>query len=330
MKTIIILLLTLFTSAYAVDEKKWVINKNHSEILFVVSYLGVSEVTGSFQSFEGFVDFATNKISLSINAASISSGNGMRDGHLKSNDFLQAKEFPLILFDSNKVTSIGNNKYQAVGELVIKDKKKKITIDYTLTDEVKDTWEKDNRFVNFNFKINRKDFELTWNKPLRNNQFLVGDTVEIKGVFQLQPINALTASSKHMIPTTKYIEMRDKLRLGEIDQKTFNEFKKIEIAEPTVSEPPITDEEAAAATTEDSNLMTALNVVRTPIWMLWFLVLSFFGFIGSILAMFKVKEIFFNKIVRYEEGNKWGVVSDLPTVVVGMIYAMAVWHVGWG
>jgi polyisoprenoid-binding protein YceI len=67
---------------------------------------------GKFQRVSGEVvvdpkDLTTAKITLSIEAGSIDTGIGMRDSHLRSEDFLDVKRFPYITFESERVEATG-------------------------------------------------------------------------------------------------------------------------------------------------------------------------------------------------------------------------------
>lgn len=222
MKVLFLLATLILTSTtFAAD---WVINKDHSEILFKVEYLNISELSGRFREFSGSVELSEQnvpeKLSITVLTSSIDTGHKMRDNHLTTNDFFESHQYPQLNFQSTKIKKMGSNKYQAVGILTIKDVKKEMTIPFTLTDSVTDTWGYVNKFVKFESKINRKEFKLNWNKTLDNNKYLVGDEVPFWGVFQIQPSKALTPSSKHMLPDTEYIRQReDKLRQDKTENK---------------------------------------------------------------------------------------------------------------
>ena len=207
-----ILALTLLSfNAFA---QNWEINKDHSEVIFKVPYLGVSEISGRFSKFSGLLTVnEENKIQdilVKIDVASIETGNKMRDGHLKGSEFFRSRDFPHIIFKSTSVKEIKPSEYEAIGELTVKDVTKPFTINFTASETVKDTWGYDNKFIKFSSKINRQDFNIKWNKTLDNDKYLVGDEVSFGGVFQTQPIRLKTPSSKYMIPDNKHMRDREK------------------------------------------------------------------------------------------------------------------------
>ena len=192
----------------------WKINKDHSEILFQVPYLGVSELTGRFTDYNGEAELndATSKIDslkIEISAGSINTGHKMRDNHLQASDFLESREYPNMTFTSSKIIKKSATDYSAEGILTIKKTSRPFTINFTLTDSVKDTWGYENKFVKYKASLNRKDFNINWNKTLDADKFLVGDKITFWGVFQIQPEKSLTPTSKHMIPDTSYIRERE-------------------------------------------------------------------------------------------------------------------------
>lgn len=175
--------------------------------------MNVSDLSGRFAEYQGSMDLSANGEPLSmqveIDSKSIDTGNIMRDGHLRDNDFLQSDYFPKITFKSESVRKIKPSHYRVKGPLTIKGKTKVTEFDVQFTSMVKDTWGYENTFAKFTALINRKDFNIVWNKTLDGKKFLVSDEIFVKGTFQMQPLTAKTPNSKHMIPDTDAIRERD-------------------------------------------------------------------------------------------------------------------------
>ena len=223
------LLVALFlsTSLYA---NEWQTNKDHSEVLFQVPYMKVSELTGRFNDYSGKAQIVNNDVTsleVTISTSTIDTGNKMRDGHLQGNDFFQSKQFPHITFKSSKIVKIKPNTFKAEGFLTIKNINKLTTIEFTTTDTVKDSWGYENKFVKFKSNLNRKDFKINWNKTLDGKEYLVGDEVTFWGTFQMQPTSAATPNSKHMIPDTEYIRQRDDKRREEEESSISKKIRKL-------------------------------------------------------------------------------------------------------
>src|SRR5882724_11254859 len=112
---------------------KWSLDHSHSHIGFKVKHLMVTNVRGEFKEYKGNIDttgedFSNVEIDLSINPASISTGDANRDAHLKSPDFFDAENFKEISFKGNKLEKINNSEYVLYGDLSIKDLTKKIKL----------------------------------------------------------------------------------------------------------------------------------------------------------------------------------------------------------
>ena len=73
----------------------WTIDPAHSKVAAAAQHLGISSVHGRFTEFRGRIEIGataeTSRVVAEINAASIDTGNGMRDDHLRSADFLDVE-----------------------------------------------------------------------------------------------------------------------------------------------------------------------------------------------------------------------------------------------
>ena len=105
----------------------------HSQVGFTVRHLVAAKVRGSFTEFEGTIvigDSAeSSSVTATIQAASITTNNEMRDGHLKSPDFLDLENHPTLTFVSSSVSPKGGDKFDLVGDLTIRGITKQVTWD---------------------------------------------------------------------------------------------------------------------------------------------------------------------------------------------------------
>jgi polyisoprenoid-binding protein YceI len=97
----------------------WTSDAGHSRLGFTIKHLGISDFNGSFNTYEVKMtatkeDLSDAKIELTGDAASINTGNEMRDGHLKSADFFDVEKFPKFTFASESF-----KKAKAKGEYVV-------------------------------------------------------------------------------------------------------------------------------------------------------------------------------------------------------------------
>ena len=216
---IILLFLPSFLMAKNLG-RHWAINKDHSEILFEIPYLKFGKVTGRFSRFRGEVIYDKDetlieKISMIIFVDSIHTGNKLRDGHLKSKDFFDIKNYPRISYSSTKVLPISPCQFKAIGSLSIHGQTQSTEILFSLSELIKDTWGKPNIMGAFRGEISRKNFGLTWNKFIEREEYLVGDKIKFFGQMQLQSRRLMTDSSKHLIPVNESLKKRNKILRGE-------------------------------------------------------------------------------------------------------------------
>src|SRR3712207_2434487 len=90
------------------------IDTTHSGIHFSIRHMVVAKVRGAFKGFSGTVQYdaqnpANSSVSVSIDAASIDTGVGQRDAHLKSPDFFDVAKFPALTFQSTRVEKAGGS-----------------------------------------------------------------------------------------------------------------------------------------------------------------------------------------------------------------------------
>jgi polyisoprenoid-binding protein YceI len=159
------------------------IDPDHSQVIFKVKHLGISNITGRFDLFSGSYSFdeenpANSSIETEIVASSINTNKKKRDDHLKSDEFLDVEKFPSITFKSKEVKGSGDN-LQIVGDLTIHGVTKEVTLDTDYEGSVTDPWGNKRSAFTASTEVNRKDFGMTWNKALEAGGFLVGDTIKI-------------------------------------------------------------------------------------------------------------------------------------------------------
>lgn len=167
---------------------KWALDPTHSELQFKVKHLMITTVTGSIKSFQAELesegdDFTNANISFSGDINSIDTGNGDRDGHLKSGDFFDAEKYPAITFKSNSVEKDGND-YIVKGNLTVKDVTKVVKLTAEFGGIATDPWGNTKAGFTLSGKINRTEFGLTWNAALETGGVMVSEEVKILGELQ--------------------------------------------------------------------------------------------------------------------------------------------------
>jgi polyisoprenoid-binding protein YceI len=169
----------------------WALDLNHSEVQFKIKHLMITNVTGSFTNFDVTAsteedDFTNATISLKANVDSISTNNEKRDGHLKSADFFDAEQFPLISFVStNSEATDDKAVFNVVGNLTIKGVTKSIKLNVEFAGVTKDPYGQTKAGFTITGKINRTDFGLSWNAALETGGVMVSEEVKISAEIQM-------------------------------------------------------------------------------------------------------------------------------------------------
>lgn len=169
---------------------KWKIDPAHSEIQFKVKHLMITTVTGHFKSYDLDVetetdDFnTTKKIVFTADIDSIDTNNAQRDTHLKSNDFFNGEQYPQLKFVGEKYESNGDEA-TLHGELTIREVTKPITLKVEFGGNVVDPWGQEKAGFTIDGKINRKDFNLTWDAVTEAGSVVVSNEIKIHAEVQL-------------------------------------------------------------------------------------------------------------------------------------------------
>lgn len=190
--------------AFQVGATEYQIDPAHSEILFKVKHMGISTVTGRFDSFSGSFDvdaknLGATKGSASIEANTVNTNNAKRDGHLKTEEFFNVEKFPKIQFVSKSVKNVkmADTTCDLVGDLTIRDVTKEVTLKVKGEGIINDGWGNERAAFKATGNINRLDFGLKWNKLLESGGYIVAPVVQLELSFEgVHPLAAPEAKKK--------------------------------------------------------------------------------------------------------------------------------------
>ncbi len=165
------------TTTYAIDAA-------HSSAEFAVKHMMVSTVRGRFAHVEGTIvydeeNIAGSSVEASIDVSSIHSGVEMRDNDLRSANFFDLANFPVIRFRSTSVEKAGDDRFRIGGDLTIKDVTRAVVLDAELEGRGVDFAGEEIIGFTATASLNRKDFGLTYNAVLETGALVVADRVNI-------------------------------------------------------------------------------------------------------------------------------------------------------
>ncbi|MEJ2546431.1 MAG: YceI family protein [Gemmatimonadota bacterium] len=163
----------------------WKIDPQHTEVGFEVSHMMFAKVRGRFEEVEGTVivgpegSLENSRVEAVMQAASISTGNSDRDEHLRSGDFFDVDQYPVLTFESKAVRRLESGDLAVTGTLTIRDVSREVELAVTETGRGTDPWGNERIGFSATTKIDRRDFDLTWNQALETGGILVGNDIGI-------------------------------------------------------------------------------------------------------------------------------------------------------
>jgi polyisoprenoid-binding protein YceI len=163
----------------------WDLDPSHTSVEFSVRHMMATTVKGQFEKVQGTVelddkDITKSTVEVTIDLASVNTHEPKRDGHLKSPDFFDVAKFPTATFKSTKVQKVGKDKLKVTGDLSLHGFTKPVVLDVDGPSKPYQTpFGTTVRGLHATGKIDRKQFEITWNKALDSGGVLVGNEVTL-------------------------------------------------------------------------------------------------------------------------------------------------------
>ncbi len=164
MKKITLFILTALISGSVLAQYKP--TDQGSSLNFTIKNFGI-ETGGKFTGLQGDIAFdpanpAASNFDVSIDAASVNTDNGLRDGHLRGESYFDVKNYPRIHFVSSKVSADRNGAFVVTGNLTIKKQTRVISFPFSATAS------NDGYLFKGIFKINRKDYDVGGTSTISN------------------------------------------------------------------------------------------------------------------------------------------------------------------
>lgn len=143
------------------------IDPSHTFIEFEISHLGISTLTGRFNTYSGNFNWdadnpSASSINITIQTGSIDTNWAERDKHLRGADFLNVEEFPEATFKSTKYTGDAD-RGKLDGVLTLHGVSKPITLDIERVGEGDDPWGGYRAGFKATTSIRRADFGISYN-----------------------------------------------------------------------------------------------------------------------------------------------------------------------
>lgn len=182
---------SLFINTFSVHTQsqeaasKYEIDSVHSSVIFRAKHMGVTYNYGRFNEFSGNItmdntDISKSMVEFEVKTASVDTGNAKRDQHLRSPDFFNAKQFPIITFKSTNVSAKSGKEdtLEVTGDFNLHGVKKSITIDVEITGEKKSKQVGEIIGFHSTFNINRSEYGFDFALDAVNDDIQITVSVE--------------------------------------------------------------------------------------------------------------------------------------------------------
>jgi polyisoprenoid-binding protein YceI len=156
-------------TAFAIDPAASRIEFSIRKRLFVVAH---QVVTGRFSDVGGTISLdeqepANAQATVTIGAASVDTGMGKRDQHLRTADFFDVERYPTLIFTSTRIETIdrATGRYRVTGELMVRGVTREVALDARYT-PAQGGGPAQRIALTLTGSLNRRDFGMVWNNPL--------------------------------------------------------------------------------------------------------------------------------------------------------------------
>ena len=172
---LVILLVALMAWPASAAPESYDVDKGHSALLFRIKHVDVGYTYGRFNDFSGLLvvddaNLAGARVEITAKLESVDTNDAKRDQHLKSPDFFNVAQFPLMTFKSTSITKTGDD-YKVQGNLTLHGVTKALTVTMKKTGEGEDPW--GNHRIGFEGQMSFKRSDFGMDKLPQ----AVGDTV---------------------------------------------------------------------------------------------------------------------------------------------------------
>lgn len=163
---------------------RYVFDRSHTQLGFVARHMLVTNVRGAFGEFEGEIlldeqNLANSSVTVTIQAASVDSGNERRDADLRSPNFFEVERFPTITFVSTRVET-GGEQHVLIGDLTIRDVTKEVRIPFELTGPVETAPGQKRIGIEGRLTVNRFEWGLMWDRKIETGGLVVAEEVRLE------------------------------------------------------------------------------------------------------------------------------------------------------
>jgi polyisoprenoid-binding protein YceI len=162
---------------------RWQIDPGHTELAFIGRHFMLTKVRGRFTGLSGVIEVAErpgdSTAEVTIDMASVESGNEARDEHLRSADFFDVTNHPTATF-SVRASDWHGTRGVLAGELTLRGVTRPVALQAEYLGYAADPWGGHRAVFTAAGTIDREDWGLTWNLPLDGGGLVVSNKIRIE------------------------------------------------------------------------------------------------------------------------------------------------------
>jgi polyisoprenoid-binding protein YceI len=144
----------------------------------------IARVRGGFRKVSGTVSVGNGAgdswVDVTVDTASVDTGQPLRDAHLRSADFLDTDRHPRMRFQSTELQICGSTSAKVTGDLTLKGVTRPVTLDLKFLGKTTDERGVPKLAFEARASIDREEFGLLWNRTLDAGGVLVGRQIELQ------------------------------------------------------------------------------------------------------------------------------------------------------
>ena len=162
----------------------WTVDAVHSDASFKVRHMAVGKAKGNFAIKSatlvvGDDGIAGASVTAEIDATSVDTKQEQRDAHVKSPDFLDIENHPVITFVSTGVKDIDGEEFVLVGDLTIREVTQSVELAVEYLGETVDAYGSTRTGFSATTTISRKSYGVSFEAAFGAGNAVVADKVEI-------------------------------------------------------------------------------------------------------------------------------------------------------
>ncbi len=158
---------------------EWLLDGSHSYVDFTIRHL-LANSKGSFGNVAGNVIFSDSvtSMNITIDVASVNTGNEKRDNHLRSDEMFNVEKFPTITFSSSNISKTEDG-YLAKGDLTMMGVTKAVEFPFNYFGKQDTPWGFPSAAFAGSIIVNKNDFGLTYGGGILGEEVKVDFSIEL-------------------------------------------------------------------------------------------------------------------------------------------------------